>query len=156
MPCYLTCAIAVALITASLATSFSAKKYCYQHALMRTLTPDQQKIYKEIVDTRFRLFVQGTIIGLLLGALYLATMVNRKVKNKTSVVCTFVAIVAGSQYFYYTMMPKKKWMLDYVTSGSSVEAWLDMYMYMKKQYHWGFIIGLVGYAILCFAFVKDE
>lgn len=156
MPCYLSCAIAVALITASFATSFSTKKYCYQHALMRTLTPDQKKVYSEIVDKRFKLYVQGMIVGLLLGTLYLVTMLGKKPKNKTSVVCTFVAIVAGSQYFYYTMMPKRKWMLDYVTSEASVEAWLDMYKYMKRQYHWGFLLGLLGYAVLCFSFVKDE
>lgn len=156
MPCYLTCAIAVALITASFFTCFAAKKYCYQHALMRTLTPDQRTVYIEIVDRRFKLYVQGMILGLLLGALYLMSVQNKKPKNKSSVVCTFVAIVAATQYFYYSLMPKKKWMLDYVTSEASVEAWLDMYKYMKNQYHWGFVIGLAGYAVLCMAFVKDE
>lgn len=154
MVCYLSCTIASGFIFASLFTMFATKKTMLANDLRSILTPEQDEMYKSIVEERTRLYLHGLVIGLLLGIIYL--YLSRKDKNLTQRLCVFTLIAMGAQYFYYTMIPKKRWMLDYLDTKEANQKWLEMYKYMKYQYHLGFLFGIVGYTILAYGLCRDR
>ena len=155
MVCYLSCTIASGFIFASLFTMFATKKTMLANDLRQSLTPEQDAVYKTIVEERTRLYLHGLVIGLLLGVVYL--YITREKKDKLiHRLCLFTLIVMGTQYFYYTLMPKKRWMLDFLDSKEANQKWLEMYKYMKYQYHIGFLFGIVGYTILAYGLCKGR
>lgn len=154
MVCYLSCTIASGFIFASLFTMFATKKTMLANDLRSILTPEQDEMYKSIVEERTRLYLHGLVIGLLLGVIYL--YLTRKDKNLTRRLCVFTLITMGAQYFYYTLIPKKRWMLDYLDTKEANQKWLEMYKYMKYQYHLGFLFGIVGYTILAYGLCRDK
>jgi hypothetical protein len=63
-----------------------------------------------------------------------------------------VGLVAGKYYFFYTMYPKSKWMLDSIKDQEQTKAWLNMYKHMQLYYHLGFLFGIIAIGVLAFAF----
>jgi hypothetical protein len=155
MVCYLSFAIASGFIGASIMTMLSTHKKLLSDNFMNTLTPSQKQIYTEITQERYDLYIQGQIIALIVGCMYLYYAKIMKLSCPQSV-GTFLLLVTSIQYFYYTMAPKSKWMVDYLTTPESMKEWLVIYKYMKRQYHLGFIFGLVGYALIAYAFTKKQ
>lgn len=152
MVCYLTCGIGVALILGTLFVNLFShydggviKKY------RELLTPEQDKIYKEIVRERLRLYFVGQLLGVVLGIVYLYLSKN---SSSTSRICMFLFIITMTQYFYYTLSPKSKWMLDYLTTPEQTQAWLEVYKHMMKLYHLGLVVGIVGYFIVVKGFIE--
>lgn len=149
MVCYLSCGLAIALILGTLFVNIYSH---YNNEVVKKyrslLTPEQDNIYKEIVNERLRIYMTGQLLGLLLGLLYLFT------SKQNFSVCMFLFIVMLTQYFYYTLTPKQKWMLDYLTTPEQVSAWLDVYKQMMKLYHLGVLFGIIGYFILAKSFLS--
>ena len=147
MVCYLSCAVAFGFIMASLFMIVSIKSQDIQKEFKQTLTAEQLQIYNEIMQERFNLYIVGTIIGFIVGLLILSIT---KDMDKIKRVCLFTVIVMSIQYIYYSIAPKSKWMLDYLTNEKSVKKWLEMYKYMKSKYEIGFVLGILGYLIFAY------
>lgn len=126
----------------------------YMANYAKQFTPELQVIYKEIAEERRDIYLQGYFLGLLLSILFIfyTTRVMKQPMSVVSMVCIAITISFVVSYFYYTLAPKRKWMLDYIKGEKEIQAWLHAYRAMQLHYHSAFVIGLIGVGVLAFAF----
>ena len=156
MPCSLTCSLAavfiISMIYFSNATTQSETVKHYQSQLPTNL----KNIYDEIAKERLHIYFYGYSLGLILSLIII--IYNYQIKNPrekyslSSVTCTVIIVSFTTNYFYYMLSPKTKWMLNYVNTPEQTKAWLNMYKDMQKYYHTGFVFGLIAVALLSIAF----
>lgn len=149
MVCTLTCGIALAFVVASLFIMFLTNKQLLIGNFMKMLNEEQKQIYKKIIMERAKNYIVGSILGVILGFVYLYL----QKKRGTPQICAFVAIVFAVSYFYYYLAPKSDWMLPHLDREQAL-AWFDIYKTMSYKYHLGFALGLVGYTVLAFGICK--
>ena len=147
--CSLSCVIAAALLGSMLYMLFSCNKNDKILYFMSLLNKEQQEIYKNITQERLNIYLQGWVLGLILGLVYL----NYYASKKGPTYCVFVAIVLGTTYVHYTLMPKSTYMLDHIDNGEQSFAWLGIYREMKFRCHMGMILGVIGLPFVCRVFV---
>lgn len=140
------CVIAFALLGSMifmLLTSDKNNKIMY---FLSLLNAEQQEIYKNIVQERMNIYLQGFVLGIILGIIYLKTTRDRN----APVYCIFVAIVLGTTYIHYTLMPKSSYMLEHIENQEQAKAWLGIYKKMKQNCHAGMIMGVLALPIICY------
>ena len=147
--CSLSCLIAFALLGSMLYMLFSCNKNDKIIYFLSLLDEKQQKIYKNIAQERLNIYLQGWVLGLIIGFIYL----RYYSKNSHPTYCAFVAIVLGVTYAHYTLMPKSTYMLDHINNGEQASAWLGIYKEMKYRCHMGMILGVVALPFVCRVFV---
>lgn len=138
------CQVGIGLIVGSLVVNMyqgNAKK-----TFMATLTLEQQVLFKSISRERFFIYTVSVALGAVLG--FVAIKASPPEAGDTARVCGGVGIAFITAYLTYQMWPKSRFMLQYLTSPYQTVAWLDYYRVMKKMYHTGFLIGLVGFGVL--------
>jgi len=69
-----------------------------------------------------------------------------------SMVCLTVSVAFITNYFYYILTPKTKWMLDSIENKDEIQAWLQMYKSMQTYYHGGLAFGVIAIGLFAFAF----
>lgn len=146
MVCITNCAIGVAFIIGTIITSLAWKGDPIFQTYLRTLDVKQINALENISQNRAALYLQGTIMGIILVALL--SILGYKQLSPFTNGCTFVAIVLLTQYFYYILMPKSDWMLNHLKTQEQTKAWLGVYRHMSLRWHFGLLIGLVGYFLL--------
>lgn len=146
MVCITNCAIGAALVGGTIATAVVSKRDPVFQEYLRTLEPAQIVTLNKIADNRLSLYVQGTVMGLILVVL-IALFGGRAMSPLTSG-CTFVAVVLLTQYFYYILTPKQDWMLRHLKTREQNEGWLRVYRHMSFRWHVGLLLGLVGFFFL--------
>lgn len=147
--CSLCCVVAAALLGSMLYMLFSCNKNDKILYFMSLLNPKQQEIYKNITQERLNIYLQGWVLGLILGLVYL----NYYATPKAPTYCVFVAIVLGTTYAHYNIMPKSTYMLDHIDTAEQSKAWLAIYKEMKFRCHMGMILGVVALPFVCRVFV---
>ena len=148
MVCYITCAIAIGFIIASFYIMITNNKT--HDALKNSLDEKGKKAYDKIVSERLKLYIIGSIVGLIVALGFYFW--SKKYLNSITRVCSFVIIIFIIQIMIYTLVPKSDYVLNYITTNEQSKLWLENYNTMKNKYHTGFIIGLIGYGIICYAF----
>lgn len=146
MVCYTTCALAVAFIVASLYIMLSKSNYSDYESVF------DKEILDKIVKDRLKIYIIASIVGIILGLIYVIWK-----KNKIStfpLICTAILIFFITQWIVYMVYPKSDYLLNYVTNNEQSKAWLNVYQQMMKKFLFGFIIGLVGYGLLCLAILR--
>ena len=121
---------------------------------IHTLDEKQKKVYESIVQERAFIYYFGYVIGFLLSLLFIyynLYVAKRKMDNYV-LICTIISISFITSYFYYTLTPKTKYMLNYLTEREQIDEWLNIYKNMKMNYHIGLVLGLVSVGFLGFAF----
>ena len=147
--CQLACLIAVGMFSGQLYVMLNSNKKVLFERFDSLLDKEQKGIYKKIINQRMNLYIQGMVLGLVLGFVYLC-MVPSKTMGRS---CLFTIIVLGTNYFYYMLMPKSNYMVPHLTTVEQRVAWLDIYKEMQSRCKIGFLLGLVSYLILGY-FVK--
>lgn len=150
MACYITCAFAIAFLVASLYIMLTTHKGQFQSEMDMDL--DQRIIYKGIVKDRIKIYMIASIIGAILGLIYLVYMKNKIPTGQ--LVCTAVLIFFLTQMIIYMIFPKDDYMLNHINGPKQAKAWLDMYTSMMKKFWIGFFLGLIGYGLICLALVR--
>jgi len=153
-PCSITCifsavfVISMIFMTNSMSTSETIQTY------QKQLPPELQILYKEIRDERTQIFYTGYAIGFILALTLI--LYNTQIKNSKmgwpAMVCLTVSVAFVTNYFYYILTPKTKWMLDKIENPDQTKAWLRMYKSMQTYYHGGFAFGIIAIGTLAFAF----
>jgi uncharacterized membrane protein YfcA len=151
MACYITCAFAIAFLVASLYIMLTTSKKDKFNTAM-DLSEDQKIIYQKIVRDRIKIYMIASIIGAIFGLIYLVYMRNKV--PTTQLVCTAILIFFLTQLVVYMIYPKSDYMLDHINNNQQAKAWLDMYQSMMKKFWIGFFLGLLGYGLICLAFVR--
>ena len=153
-PCTISCSVATVFLIGmiymnySIATSQIIVKYKAQ------LPDNLQKIYEQITNERTTIYYKGYILGFILSLFIILTNVysDHKMLSTTSMVCLVLATSFLTNYFYYTLSPKKNWMLNYITTPDQTKAWLQMYRGMQIYYHTGLVLGIIALGIFAHAF----
>ena len=146
MVCITNCAIGFALVGGTIATALVSKQDPIFQKYHATLDPTQKEALEKITKERLNLYIQGTLVGLVLVGL-LAFFGGKKISPLENG-CTFVAIALLTQYFYYILMPKKDWMLRHLKTREQNERWLSVYRHMSVRWHMGLLLGLLGFFLL--------
>lgn len=144
----ITCLIALVFIGASLYTSI---KHCIPcDKLKESFTEEQLSVYTQIVKERLYNYYIGLIIGIILALVYYKYSKDNEI-NKTSSICVYLAIILSTQFIYYMLVPKSKYMLDYIDQ-EQIPLWLETYKNMKQNYYLGALFGIISYFILMYAY----
>lgn len=146
MVCITNCAIGAALVGGTIATALVSKQDPVFQNYRNTLEPTQLVALDRIANHRLGLYVQGTLLGVVMVAL-LAFFSRGKMSPLTSG-CTFVAVVLLTQYFYYILMPKPEWMIQHLKTKEQNTQWLSVYRHMSLRWHLGLLVGLGGFFML--------
>ena len=153
-PCSISCSVSAVFIIGmiymnySIATSQIILKYKAQ------LPENLQKIYEQITNERTTIYYQGYLLGFIISLIIIIANVysDHKMLSTTSLVCLVLAISFITNYFYYTLSPKKNWMLNYIKTPEQTKAWLQMYRGMQVYYHTGLVLGIIAVGIFAHAF----
>jgi len=154
MPCLISCAISAIFIIGMIFFYNNTNKSDVVKHYKQTLTTNLQNKYDEISRERLSISYQGYGLGFFLSLLFIGYNVKIKSRKLSSInlVCSVLAISFLTNYFYYILYPKSDWMLNHITNQQEVKAWLIMYRTMQFNYHSGLVLGLIGVALLAFAF----
>jgi presenilin-like A22 family membrane protease len=112
-----------------------------------TLNESQKMKYKDIIQERFKIYIFGMILGLVLGFLYVYIYNEDRFK-----VCKFVAIVLVTKLTFYYFYPKSDFMLYHLTEKNQVSAWTDVYRNYKNAWRNSLILATISYILLSFSF----
>ena len=66
---------------------------------MVLLDENQKQVYKSIIDERMSIYIQGMVIGIVIGII---VVFNAKLSNNVKI-CMFISIVLGVNYLYYIL-----------------------------------------------------
>lgn len=143
LECGLSCLIASALFGSMLYMMLYYDKENIMMNFQSTLNEKQNAIYQLIIKERMRLYIEGLIIGLLLGFIYL--MYSKKSVFSS---CLFTLIVLGVNNSYYLLYPKSDYMVKYLETEEQRDAWLNVYTSMKNRCYMGMILGVISYLII--------
>lgn len=153
-PCSITCIFSAVFIVAMIfmtnwmTTNQTTLKYQNQ------LPEHLQETYITIVKERTQIFYTGYALGLFLALFVI--FYNMKIKqqkmNWPSVVCITVFVAFLTNYFYYVLSPKTKWMLNSIDTPEQTKAWFEMYRTMQLYYHGSLVLGIIAIGLVAFAF----
>jgi len=118
------------------------------------LPENLQTIYEKITNERTTIYYQGYLLGFILSLFIIIGNVysEHKMLTTTSMVCLVLATSFITNYFYYTLSPKKNWMLNYIKTPDQTKAWLKMYRSMQVYYHTGLVLGIIAVGIFAHSF----
>ena len=154
VPCMISCSISAVFILGMIYMNHSIAKSQTIVKYKSQLPENLQKKYEEITNERLTIFYQGYILGFILSLFIILGNVysDHKMLSTTSMVCIVLATSFITNYFYYTLSPKKNWMLNYIETPEQTKAWLQMYRSMQIYYHTGLVLGIIAVGLFAHAF----
>lgn len=147
MVCYISCGLAAGFLTASLYMLIFPNKDVND---MKELSNVSKDLYSKIIKERLTIYILSTIMGIVVASalgFYWGTSVPQLQK-----VCWMILTIFVTQILLYTIIPKSDYMLNHITNNQESKAWLNIYLSMKNKYLWSFLLGIIGYSLLCWAF----
>lgn len=141
------CLLSFLFIGASLYTMFTCETCTPFIEYKKSLSPEQMQMYQNVSRERVNLASQGLILGTILSIFYLYIFKNTFDIFTNS--CAFTCIVLLTQYLYYMLMPKMS-MLPQLNTQEQIEGWFSVYKFMQYRYHFGMLLGAIGYFILAY------
>ena len=153
-PCSITCifsavfVISMIFMTNAMSTSQTIQTY------QKQLPQDLQQLYQQIREERTQIFYTGYIIGFILALIIIVynTQIKKAKMGWPAMVCLTVTVAFITNYFYYVLTPKTKWMLDHIENPDQTKAWLQMYKNMQTYYHGSLALGIIAIGLFAFAF----
>jgi MFS family permease len=153
-PCSITCifsavfVISMIFMTNAMSTSQTIQIY------QKQLPQDLQQLYQQIREERTQIFYTGYIIGFILALIIIVynTQIKKTKMSWPSMVCLTVTVAFITNYFYYVLTPKTKWMLNHIENPDQTKAWLQMYKNMQTYYHSSLALGIIAIGLFAFAF----
>lgn len=115
----------------------------------------QREIYVKIINERRKIYLNGFGLGFILSLIFIFLKANQNVNiQKIPFICITIIITYLTTYFYYTLTPKSKYMLEYLNNQNQVKAWLKVYKKMQFNFHFGLLLGLIGVGFLSLSVCK--
>ena len=154
VPCSISCSIAAVFLIGMIYMNYSIATSQIILQYKSQLPENLQKIYEQITNERTTIYYQGYILGFILSLFIILGNVYSDYKrlSTTSMVCLVLATSFITNYFYYTLSPKKDWMLNYIKTPEQTKSWLQMYRGMQVYYHTGLVLGIIAVGIFAHAF----
>ena len=154
MNCTISCGIFLIFLIGMLYKLLFTSKCKILKSFMDTLSNEQKEIYNEIINNRRSIYFKGYGLGLIIAIIYI--VVNKKTLNigKYTSLCLIGSIMFVTNYFFYILHPKGKFMLNYLTGKNQIDEWLQVYKKMQYDYHLGMLLGIIAVVFLGNAFCK--
>ena len=141
----LICAIGIAFIIGMFMTAFSCRVKKERKEFIDSLTTEQLRIYENIKSQRWNIFLNASLVGILMGVVAIFIYTQSFTSNPTTAACLFLSIAFIVQYFYYILSPKNNWMITTLNTEQQRKEWRDVYKVYQNTYHLGLLLGLIGY-----------
>lgn len=141
--CDLWCLLASGLFASQIYIMFNPKKTLIIKDFQASLTPEQNKVYMEIIKERMTIYLGSLFLGLVVGFLYLTMQTNSLLRT-----CIFTVLVLSINIFVYMIVPKSKYMINYLTNEDQLKKWTNVYREMQYRKYMGFLLGLIAYLLL--------
>ena len=153
-PCGISCSISAVFLIGMIYMTYSVAKSQIITKYKSQLPEKLQKIYEEITNERTTIYYQGYALGFILSFFIIIANVysGHKMLSTMSMVCLVLATSFITNYFYYILSPKKKWMLNYIETPDQTKLWLQMYRGMQVYYHTGVVLGIIAVGLFALAF----
>jgi hypothetical protein len=154
VPCGVTCGLSSVFIISMIYMNYSMMDSQIMQKYRNQLPKELKSTYIEIVNERTKIHYFGYFLGFLLSIIiifYNIQIAKNKMGN-LGMVCLAVAISGITNYFYYILTPKCKWMLNEVNTPEQTKAWLIMYRHMQVYYHSSFVLGIIGVGLFAYSF----
>ena len=154
LPCTVSCSISAVFLIGMMYMNYSITTSQIILRYKSQLPEKLQKIYEQITTERTTIYYQGYVLGFILSLFIIFGNVysDHKLLSTTSMVCLVLAISFITNYFYYILSPKKKWMLNYIETPDQTKLWLQMYRGMQVYYHTGLVLGIIAVGVFALAF----
>nr|QFG74679.1 MAG: hypothetical protein [Megaviridae environmental sample] len=107
------------------------------------LSDHQKEIYDQIILERQMIYIGSYIIGFIISY-----CITTNLNSNLSRVCSSSSITFVIVYLIYTLYPKSDYMILHLNDKNKRKAWLDLYIYMQKKYHYGLLFGILTVIIL--------
>jgi uncharacterized membrane protein YfcA len=159
----LSCILACVFLFYMMYTTFQTRKNEIMTQFETILSKSEKHIYYKIVQERSTIYNQGFAIGLVSSLILLwgsSLGVRYGMKsfqiinnlNKANKLCTGVVVTFLVTYGYYLLSKKSDYMILHLNEKEKREKWLEVYKYMQRQHHLGFLYGLIGVGFLSIMF----
>ncbi len=146
MNCVFSGILGVAMLGASVSTMTVSEE---QHNMLRkTFSDELDEIYGNIVIERRNHYIQGLLLGALIGYFVLMGV---KINNRFHKMSLFITVMLMTGVIFYFLMPKSDYMLNHLKTEEQNKAWLEVYKTMKQRYFLGFILGAGAAVPLAYA-----
>lgn len=120
-----------------------------QHNMLRkTFSDELDEIYGNIVIERRNHYIQGLLLGALIGYFVLMGV---KITNRFHKMSLFITVMLMTGVIFYFLMPKSDYMLNHLKTEEQNKAWLEVYKTMKQRYFLGFVLGALAAVPLAYA-----
>lgn len=153
-PCKISCTISAIFIISMIYFFNATSRTESAKEFESTLTPELKQVYNDVVDERKTIYFTGYVLGFIFAFIFILYNVyfnNQKLSN-IPIVCISTSIAFITNFFYYILSPKKKWLLENMTKPEQTKAWLKYYKSQQYHYYFGFALGIFAVAIFAFAF----
>ena len=154
LPCTISCSISAVFLIGMIYMNYAITKSEIILQYKSQLPEKFQKIYEQITNERTTIYYQGYVLGFILSLFIIFGNVysDHKMLSTMSMICLVLATSFITNYFYYILSPKKKWMLNYIETPDQTKLWLQMYRGMQVYYHTGLVLGIIAVGIFALAF----
>ena len=106
--------------------------------MMEDFSEKQKKIYKEIQQERRLHYIYGLLMGIACAVLYVGFFPNAK-----HPICSYVGIATMVAQNFYLLMPKSKWMVEYLEHPQDIFNWNKVYKKFQYLSAYGNFLGFV-------------
>jgi amino acid permease len=119
-----------------------------------SLNSKEKEKYKSVIKERVKIYLIASTVGLLVvGNLY---FMNIRQGSSTTTACYYTAIYFLVEYFVYSLLPKKHWMLQSVENNQDALDWLKKYRFMKNNWHYGLVFGIISFGLFSYFVLKND
>jgi hypothetical protein len=118
------------------------KKYM-KKTLIDKLTPDLQVKYQNRVNERRGIYLFGFTAGLIISLMTLFILKQSIKMDGMRSACYVVALTFIITSLYYTLAPKSDLLVVEIDDLETRKAWMEIYNYMKWNYHVSIILGVL-------------
>lgn len=127
-----------------------------KRAFVSSLDENQKHVYRNIARNRLLAYMVSYAVASVVGYFVYRSM--SPAENPWKALYTATGVVAVVTYALYKFWPaRKNWMLNHLHQKpiqygdrltNQVELWIEMYKTTAANYHAGFVLALLGFAVM--------
>ena len=118
-----------------------------------TLNDKEREMRDKVVKERMKIYLFANLCAILLVGLLIFN--NLYLEDRVNNMWMYTAIYFLTEYFVYSLHPKKYWMLHSVENKQDAIDWLEKYKYMKRNWHIGLLLGIFSVSIFTYNYFDN-
>ncbi len=102
----------------------------------KTLTNNQKIVYDEIKNERMINYEMGLLIGIIIAYIY-------SYFSAKTTACSYAGLAFLIAALYYMLIPKSKYMVNYLTDMDQVKLYNDVYVQFRFMTNVAYLVGFI-------------